>query len=107
MDAEEYAAFTRAVSNAVQHINADKRKYAQYFIDHHKSDPDVAALTVDDFNLSRIQVTDPSPIPDDELERTRQWMISWKLLEPATSADSLVDAQRQTAAHRLASASNS
>ena len=56
LDPESYAAFKRAVKEAVRRVNADKRKYAQYFIDYHKDDPVVAALTVDDFNLSRIQV---------------------------------------------------
>ena len=64
MNAETYAAFNRAVRTAVQHINADKRKYMQYFINHHRADPDVAALTVDDFPVSRLQVVEPSPIPE-------------------------------------------
>ena len=102
VDADTYAAFTRAIREAVRRIDADKRKYVQYFIDRHRSDPDVAALTVDDFNLSRLQVADPSPIPEDELERTRQWMVSWNLLEEGSDAVRLVDARRQTEAHRTA-----
>ena len=102
VDAETYAAFTRAVGEAVRRINADKRKYVQYFIDHHRSDPEVAALTVDDFNLSRLQVMEPGPIPEEELERTRQWMISWNLLDEGFDAERLVDAQRQRKAHQPA-----
>ena len=97
LDDDTYARFTRAIKESVHHIQADKRKYMQYFIEHHKSDPAVAALTVDDFNLSRLQVVEPGPVPPEELERTRQWMISWELLNKNTAADSLV---RQNRAHQ-------
>src|SRR5262249_39118967 len=40
VDAETYAAFNRAVREAVRRINANKRKYLQYFIDYYaKTDP--------------------------------------------------------------------
>ena len=93
VDAETYAAFSKAVKEAVRRINADKRKYMQYFIDYHKSDPEVAALSVDDLNLSRLQVVDPGPIPEDELERTYQWMLSWNMLDEDFGAENLVRAQ--------------
>ena len=99
VDADTYARFTRAVRAAVQRINADKRKYMQYFIDHYSWDPDVAAHTVDDLPTSRLQVAEPGPIPPDEMERTRQWMISWDLLKPQSTSDRLVDVIRQSAAH--------
>ncbi|MFB3062117.1 MAG: ABC transporter substrate-binding protein, partial [Candidatus Binatia bacterium] len=80
VDGETYAAFNRAVCEAVRRINADKRKYLQYFIDYHKTDPDVAALTVDDLRLGRLVVVEPGPIPEDELRRTYEWMRGWGLL---------------------------
>lgn len=98
MDAETYAAFNRAVREAVKRINADKRKYLQYFIDAHKSDPAVAALTVDDLSPSRLQVVDPAPIPADELQRTYDWMKGWGMLKTVEIGD-LVDDQRQLTAH--------
>jgi NitT/TauT family transport system substrate-binding protein len=98
MDAETYAAFNRAVREAVRRINSDKRKYLQYFIDHHKSDPKVAALTVDDLNPARLQVVDPAPIPRDELQRTYDWMRGWGMLKSIDITD-LVDDQRQLTAH--------
>ena len=104
VDADTYTAFNRAVTTAVQHINADKRKYMQYFIDHHRADPDVAALTVDDFNTSRLQVVEPAPIPQDELQRTYDWMRSWDMLDGSAEAKDLVDDHRQEAAHQLAPA---
>ena len=99
MDGETYASFNKAVREAVRRINADKRKYLQYFIDRHDSDPAVAALTVDDLSPSRLQVVDPAPIPAEELQRTYDWMRSWGMLNSVDVAD-LVDNQLQLAAHR-------
>ncbi len=104
VDAETYASFNRAVKKAVSRINADKRKYMQYFIDYHQSDPDVAALTVDDMNLGRLQVVEPAPIPEEELRRTYQWMVGWDMIDAGSVGVGLVDAQRQGLAHELAGA---
>ncbi len=100
VDADTYGRFTRAVHEAVRRIGADKRKYMQYFINHYRWDPEVAALTVDDLPPGRLQVAEPSPIPPEEMERTRQWMISWDLLQPQTTADRLVDLGRQETSHK-------
>jgi len=99
LGAETYAAFKRAVRTAIGRINADKRKYAQYFIDYHKDDPDVAALTVDDFNLGRIQVAEFGPIPEDEFARTYEWMVSWDMIREGHRMEDLVDVTRQRKAH--------
>ncbi len=102
VDAATYAAFNRAVRAAVKRINADKRSYLHYFLDHHKGQhPGLAALTIDDFRPSRIQMVDPKPIPEDELRRTYEWMRSWDMLDDV-GEDSLVDAIRQSEAHGAA-----
>ena len=106
VDTETYAAFNRAVKIAVGRINADKRKYLQYFIDAYKSDPEVTALTVDDLNPSRLQVVEPAPIPEEELQRTYEWMLGWDMLDGGTGAEDLVDGQKQTEAHDLAASSD-
>jgi len=98
VDGQTYLAFNRAVREAVRRINADKRKYLQYFIDYHKADPDVAVLTANDLRPSRLVVVDPAPIPEDELRRTYDWMRSWNLLTQIDWQE-LVDAQRQAIAH--------
>ena len=98
VDPETYAAFTRAMREAARRINADKRKYVQYFIDYHRSDPRIAALTVDDFNLGRLQIIEPMPIPADELQRTYEWMLKWDLLQSETAAECLVDPKLQAVA---------
>lgn len=91
LDPEIYAAFNRAILVAVRRINADKRSYWQYFIDEHRADPRIAALTVDDFDLSRLQVVEPVAIPEAELRRTYEWMLSWDLLRPETATTDLVN----------------
>ena len=101
VDAETYAAFKRAVKKAVRLINANKRKYMQYFIDRHKGQhPGIETLTVDDFRLSRLQMVDPAPIPEEELRRTYEWMRSWGMIEEL-SPDVLVDVHRQQVAHEV------
>jgi NitT/TauT family transport system substrate-binding protein len=99
VEGETYKAFNRAVREAVRRINADKRKYLQYFIDAHNSDPEVAELTVNDLRPSRLVVVDPSPIPEDEARRSYEWMRSWGLLGDI-SWQELVDLDRQSLAHQ-------
>jgi NitT/TauT family transport system substrate-binding protein len=100
VDAETYAAFNRAVREAVRRINANKKAYMHYFIDYHgKKDPEVAALKVEDLRESRLVVCDPAPIPLDEMQRTYDWLKSWGMLEETASPLQLVDAQVQSYAH--------
>src|ERR1700742_5129425 len=64
VDAETYAAFNRAVREAVRRINADKSKYLHYFIDYHKAkDPEIGTLKPTDLRAGRLIVVDPAPIP--------------------------------------------
>jgi hypothetical protein len=64
-------AYNRAVGEAVRRIDANRRKYLQYFIDYHKAkDPEIGTLTVDDLRESRLVVCEPAPIPRDEMQRT-------------------------------------
>jgi NitT/TauT family transport system substrate-binding protein len=103
VDAETYGAFNRAVREAVRRINANKEKYLHYFIDYHKKkDAEIGTLKVSDLRASRLVVTDPAPIPADELQRTYDWVKSWGMLEEADSAVKLVDQEVQKRAHRAA-----
>jgi NitT/TauT family transport system substrate-binding protein len=100
VDGETYAAFNRAVREAVQHINADKKAYMHYFIDYYaRKDPEIAALKVEDLRESRLVVCDPAPIPIDELQRTYAWLKSWDMLEETASPLQLVNLPVQTHAH--------
>ncbi|MGE0036506.1 MAG: ABC transporter substrate-binding protein [Xanthobacteraceae bacterium] len=103
LDADTYAAFNRAVREAVRRINADKKAYLHYFIDHYaKKDPEIAALKVEDLRESRLVVCDPAPIPLDEMQRTYDWLKSWGMLEEAASPLQLVNMDVQRRAHQAA-----
>ncbi len=103
VDAETYAAFNRAVREAVRRINADKRSYMHYFIDYYaKTDGEVAALKVEDLRESRLVVCDPAPIPLDEMQRTYEWLKSWGMLEETKSPLQLVNIEVQKSAHQAA-----
>jgi NitT/TauT family transport system substrate-binding protein len=103
VDAATYAAFNRAVREAVRRINADKPAYMHYFIDYYASkDPEIAALKVGDLRESRLVVCDPAPIPLDELQRTYDWLKSWGMLEDTASPLQLVDIAVQSHAHEAA-----
>ncbi len=103
VDAETYAAFNRAVREAVRRINADKRGYLHYFIDYHKAkDPEIGTLKVEDLRASRLIVCDPAPIPADEMQRTYEWVKSWGMLEATESALDLVNMDVQARAHAAA-----
>jgi NitT/TauT family transport system substrate-binding protein len=103
VDGDTYAAFNRAVREAVRRITADKKAYLHYFIDYHaKKDPEIAALKVEDLRESRIVVCDPAPIPFDEMQRTYDWLKSWGMLEETASPLALVDLTVQSHAHQAA-----
>jgi NitT/TauT family transport system substrate-binding protein len=100
IDAETYAAFARAVREAVRRINANKAAYLHYFIDYYKdTDPEVAALTVADLNVGRVQVCNPAPIPADEMKRTYEWVKSWGMIEETSSPLELINMNVQAQAH--------
>jgi NitT/TauT family transport system substrate-binding protein len=103
VDAQTYAAFNRAVREAVRRINANKRGYLHYFIDYYaKKDPEIAALKVEDLRESRLVVCDPAPIPRDEMQRTYDWLKSWGMLEETASPLQLVNIEVQSYAHQAA-----
>src|SRR5262249_19663203 len=103
VDADTYAAFNRAVREAVRRINANKRDYLHYFIDYYaKNDPEVAALKVEDLRESRLVVCDPAPIPLDQLQRTYDWLKSWAMVEETASPLALVNVEVQERAHEAA-----
>jgi NitT/TauT family transport system substrate-binding protein len=101
VDAETYAAFNRAVREAVRRINANKSAYLRYFIDYHKArDPEIGTLKPQDLREGRLVVVDPAPIPADELQRTYEWVKSWGMLEETESPLQLVNMDVQNRAHQ-------
>jgi NitT/TauT family transport system substrate-binding protein len=103
IDAETMSAYNRAVSEAVRRIKANRRGYLHYFIDYHKArDPEIGILTVDDMREGRIVVCEPAPIPEDEMQRTYEWVKSWGMLETTQTPLELVNMDVQTRAHAVA-----
>jgi NitT/TauT family transport system substrate-binding protein len=102
VDGETYAAFNRAVCEAVKRINADKAAYLHYFIDYHRKDPEIAALTPADLRAGRIVVCDPAPIPAEEMQRTYEWLKGWGMLEQTATPLALVNLDVQRTAHTVA-----
>ena len=100
--AETYAVFLRAITRAVRRINGDKRRYVSYFIRDFPGYPEVEALTPADFNLDRIRLKEPGPIPEDEARWAWEWMASWGVLDGAFDATTQINRDVQREAHRLA-----
>jgi ABC-type nitrate/sulfonate/bicarbonate transport system substrate-binding protein len=104
VDAETYAAFVRAITRATRRINADKRRYVTYFQrERPNADyPEVQALRPEDFNLGRIQLKEPGPIPEDQARWAWEWMSSWGLLDGEFDAATQINRDIQSAAHECA-----
>src|SRR5437660_4722048 len=106
LDPALYAAFLRGVIRAVRRINADKRRYVSYFKEGWAAgDPAVQALTPDDFNLGRIQLREPTPIPEDEARWAWDWMASWGVLHGSFDVTAQINRKIEREAHELAAQS--
>jgi NitT/TauT family transport system substrate-binding protein len=99
IDWDAYAAFVRASTEAARRINADKRHYLRYYKRDYVGYPEVEALTPDDFNLGRIQVKAPEPIPEADARWDWEWMSGWGLLSGVFDAGAQINAPLQQAAH--------
>lgn len=104
VSAEAYAAFLRAVTRAVRRINADKRAYVSYYIRDFPGDPDVEVLKPEDFNLGRIQLKEPGPIPEEEARWAWDWMAGWGVLHGAFDPTAQINRKVEREAHELAAA---
>jgi ABC-type nitrate/sulfonate/bicarbonate transport system substrate-binding protein len=102
--AEAYSALLRAITRAVRLINADKRRYVHYFIRDWEGHSAVTALSPDDFNLGRIQLKEPGPIPESEARWAWDWMASWGLLHGPFDPATQINRRLEREAHELAAA---
>jgi NitT/TauT family transport system substrate-binding protein len=94
MDAETFASLTRAVANAVDMINTDKRKYLTYLIEDPRFAPVAAkygGITVQDFHLPRIRYSYNTPYTDEIVEDTYNWMVRWDLISSSACTGDLVE----------------
>jgi ABC-type nitrate/sulfonate/bicarbonate transport system substrate-binding protein len=104
VSAEAYAAFVRAITRAVRRITADKRRYVSYFLRDYPAHPEVQALRPDDFDLGRIQLKEPGPIPEDQARWAWEWMAGWGLLDGAFDASTQINCTIEQEAHERAAA---
>lgn len=104
VSAETYAAFVRAITRAVRRINADKRRYVSYFLREFPDSPEVAALTPADFDLGRIQLKGPTPIPEREARWAWEWMAGWGLIEGTFDVATQINRRVEREAHERAAA---
>ena len=102
IDVEAYAAFLRAITRAVRRVNADKRRYVSYFLRDWAGHPEVDALTSADFNLGRIQLKEPTPIPEQEARWAWDWMASWGLLQGPFDVSTQINRRAEREAHERA-----
>jgi NitT/TauT family transport system substrate-binding protein len=99
---EAYAALLRAITTAVHRINADKRRYVSYFLRDWAGHPAVDALSPDDFDLGRIQLKEPTAIPEHEARWAWEWMASWGLIDGQFDVTAQIDRGLEREAHALA-----
>jgi ABC-type nitrate/sulfonate/bicarbonate transport system substrate-binding protein len=102
ISAQTYAAFLRGVTAAVRRINSDKRRYVSYFLRDWPDAPEVQALRPEHFDLGRIQLKEPTPIPEHEARWAWDWMSSWGLLDGAFDDAAQVNRKVEREAHELA-----
>jgi hypothetical protein len=62
----------------------------------------VQALTPDDFNLGRIQLKEPTAIPEADARWAWEWMASWGLIEGTFDLDTQIDRRIEGKAHEAA-----
>jgi len=89
LDQETCHAIYRALGKAVRLINHDKKKYLHYIIA--DAAPELGPLMPEDFRLARLRYVEPRPYPEEEFEKTYQWMVSWGLIRPDLAYAELVD----------------
>ena len=104
VSAGTYAAFVRAITQAVRRINADKRRYVSYFIEDFPGHSDVEKLVPEDFDLGRIRLKEPGPIPEAEARWAWEWMASWGLMAGEFDASTQINGAVAREAHELAGA---
>jgi NitT/TauT family transport system substrate-binding protein len=90
-DAEILAALKRAHVKAVNTINRDIRPWLRYLIA--EVPAEIVKLEPPDFHLPRLRYQHPEPYSPAEFQRTYDFMVSWGLINPASTYEKLVDAR--------------
>ncbi|MGW9352047.1 NitT/TauT family transport system substrate-binding protein [Nocardiopsis flavescens] len=88
VDPETYAAVNRAVVRAVHKLNEDPRPYLHHLIG--EVPAQIQELTPEDFPLGRLRFVEPAPYPQDQFQRTYDWMVGWGLIKDDAAFEDLV-----------------
>jgi NitT/TauT family transport system substrate-binding protein len=91
VDADIFTALHRAHVKAVDRIRQDIRAYLHHLIA--EVPPGVVKLEPGDLHLPRLRYNYPEPYSPAEFQRTYDFMVSWGLINPASTYDKLVDAR--------------
>jgi hypothetical protein len=81
--------YRRAITRAVDLINADTRRYLHHLIA--ELPAELRIPTAADFHLPRLRYAAPRPYPEAEFARTYAWMHGWDLIPVGLTYDRLVD----------------
>ncbi|MEU6646705.1 ABC transporter substrate-binding protein [Saccharomonospora sp. NPDC046836] len=88
LDPETYAAVGRAVNRAVVKLNEDPRPYLHHLIA--EVPPELGELEPEDFPLGRLRFVQQEPYPQEEFQRTYDWMVGWGLIEADSGYEKVV-----------------
>jgi len=73
-----------------------------YFIRDFPRNPEVEALRPEDFDLNRIRLKEPGPIPENEARWAWEWMASWGLMPGTFDVATQINRKVEREAHELA-----
>ena len=85
---ENFEKINKAVSRAVDDIQADPRAHVSYLIDQAAG---VEKLEPEDFRASRLRYIHPGPYPEEEYNRILDWIAGWGLIDADNEYSRLVD----------------
>jgi NitT/TauT family transport system substrate-binding protein len=89
LDVDTFEAINRAIRRAVADLKADPHAYVKYLIE--TVDPAIVELEPHDFSRSRLRYNNPAPYPQEDFDRTYEWMVKWGLIQDDATYVNLVD----------------
>jgi NitT/TauT family transport system substrate-binding protein len=89
LDVDTFEAINRAIRRAVADLKADPHAYVKYLIE--IVDPAIVELEPHDFSRSRLRYNNPAPYPQEDFDRTYEWMVKWGLIQDDATYVNLVD----------------
>ncbi|MFC4563626.1 ABC transporter substrate-binding protein [Nocardiopsis mangrovi] len=88
VDPETFEALNRAVVKAVRKLNDDPRPYLHHLIG--EVPDEIGKPAPEDFPIGRLRFVDPEPYPEEQFQRTYDWMVGWGLIKDDSSYGGLV-----------------